>query len=281
MHLGRTGFADHLDDLFRRRSANDRIVDEHDPPAVDQVLDRIELQTNAKRADRLRRLDKRAADIMVANDRLAEIEFPTRSNNRSPRQRPNPAPARRVGIDRMFDRQLFAHLVPRFVDRNAENGRVRTRKIDVLERADGMRLFLKRTSTNRGRFSSMISISPGSTSRTYSASIRSNAHVSDATHHASSSLPRTSGLKPRGSRTATSALGVRNSSRKRAFGLFQNFLDRARQRPSPVSGRCREGWFRCPMSKKRSPRRVPARADVPRQTADCRCGRSRCRHAGR
>ena len=63
-------------------------------------------------------------------------------------------------------------------------------------------------------FASIIAISPGSSSRTYSASIRSKAHVSEATHHESFSLPKTSGRKPLGSRTAISSFGVRKSIEK-------------------------------------------------------------------
>jgi hypothetical protein len=50
--------------------------------------------------------------------------------------------------------------------------------------------------------SSIITISPGSTSRIYSARTRSSAQVSDATIVASFSLPSTSGRNPCGSRAA-------------------------------------------------------------------------------
>ena len=54
-------------------------------------------------------------------------------------------------------------------------------------------------------------ISPGSTSLTYCASIRSNAQVSDASTQASPKRPSARGRKPRGSRIAISSAGVRNS----------------------------------------------------------------------
>jgi hypothetical protein len=50
----------------------------------------------------------------------------------------------------------------------------------------------------------MITISPGSTSRTNSASIRSKAQVSEATTQPSLTLPSESGRIPIGSRTAMS-----------------------------------------------------------------------------
>src|SRR5687767_15815659 len=55
----------------------------------------------------------------------------------------------------------------------------------------------------------MTIISPGSTSRTYFASIRSKAQVSDATTQASSRRPSANGRKPRLSRIAINSFGVR------------------------------------------------------------------------
>jgi hypothetical protein len=89
----------------------------------------------------------------------------------------------------MLDGQPLAHIVPRLIDRTPENYRIGTRKINVLEGADRKRFFFKRKN-ECSPFSSMTSISPGSISRTYSASIKSNAQVSDATHHASFNFPR-------------------------------------------------------------------------------------------
>ncbi|BAF06866.1 Os01g0873200 [Oryza sativa Japonica Group] len=60
---------------------------------------------------------------------------------------------------------------------------------------------------------STTTTSPGSTSRSYVASMRSSAQVSDANTMAPlARRPITRGLKPNGSRTARSLSAVRNSS---------------------------------------------------------------------
>ena len=66
----------------------------------------------------------------------------------------------------------------------------------------------------RRPFSSMITISPGSMSRTRSASISSKAQVSEATTQPSRTRPSDSGRKPIGSRTAISSLGVSTAREK-------------------------------------------------------------------
>ena len=48
MHLEGADFADHLDDLFGGRAADDGIIDQNDSAAVDQILDRIEFQPHAE-----------------------------------------------------------------------------------------------------------------------------------------------------------------------------------------------------------------------------------------
>ena len=60
----------------------------------------------------------------------------------------------------------------------------------------------------------MITISPGSMSRTNSASISSKAQVSEATTQASRTRPSDSGRMPIGSRTAISMVGDRSASEK-------------------------------------------------------------------
>ena len=63
----------------------------------------------------------------------------------------------------------------------------------------------------RNPSSLMTTISPGSISRTYFASIRSKAQVSEAITQASCNRPSASGRKPRGSRIAINSFGVRKS----------------------------------------------------------------------
>ena len=125
-----------------------------------------------------------------------------------------------VGVHRMLDRELLAHFVARFVDRSAEDGRIGPREIDVFECADGRLLWLRTACAIRAPFSSMISISPGSTSRTYSASIRSNAHVSDATHHASLQFAQNQRAKPARIADGDQSFRRQKKQRKCAFGVL-------------------------------------------------------------
>src|SRR3970040_2727929 len=64
-------------------------------------------------------------------------------------------------------------------------------------------------------------ISPGSISLINSASIKSNAQVSDATTTASSSFPRTSGLNPYGSIVAIMNSGERNGGEDAPLHLIR------------------------------------------------------------
>src|SRR5438132_2619512 len=68
VHFARAGIADHLDDLAAGRAADDRIVDHHHALAADDAGDRVELELDAEVADRLRRLDEGAADVMTADE---------------------------------------------------------------------------------------------------------------------------------------------------------------------------------------------------------------------
>ena len=91
------------------------------------------------------------------------------------------------------------------------------------------------------RPSSLITtISPGSISRMYLASIKSKAHVSDATTHASPKRPSASGRNPRGSRIAINSRGVRNNienapSVSRSTSGIASATLAARERATPCS----------------------------------------------
>src|SRR5206468_1281327 len=71
----RTHFANHTNDLTAGRAADDGVVDEHNTFALDEAADRIQFQFYAEVADGLRRLDERAADVMIANETHAEGNF--------------------------------------------------------------------------------------------------------------------------------------------------------------------------------------------------------------
>ena len=91
--------------------------------------------------------------------------------------------------DAALARELAAELLAHLVDVAAEDLAVGTREVDVLEDAV-VRAARARTgaATSTPR-SSITTISPGSTSRSYAASTRSSAQVSDATTTASPTRP--------------------------------------------------------------------------------------------
>src|SRR5229473_2239933 len=167
VHLARARLAEHRNHLAERRSAHERILDQDDALALQQLDDRVVLYLDSEMANRLARLDKGAADIVAAHQRHLERQL--RLLGKAQRRR-----VARVG---------HRH------DGAAANG------------------WNECTPS-----SSMTSISPGSTSRTYSARTRSSAQVSEATIVASLTLPSTIGRKPCGSRTAISACSVSTTS---------------------------------------------------------------------
>ena len=65
VHLDRAGLAQHPDQRALGVAAHDRVVDDDQPLAADDVAQRVELQPDAQLPDRLARLDERAADVGV------------------------------------------------------------------------------------------------------------------------------------------------------------------------------------------------------------------------
>src|SRR5439155_12753304 len=109
VHLARAGFAQQPDDLPGRVATNDRVVDDHEPLAVDRALQRVELEPDAELADRLRRLDERASDVAVLYDafpvgdtrRLREAGRGDRAGVGDP--------DRQVGVGRRLPREVAPH----------------------------------------------------------------------------------------------------------------------------------------------------------------------------
>ena len=136
MHLGRAGVEQHLDDLPGRRAAHDRVVHDHDALAVDDVVDRVELQLHAVLAQPLLGLDERAPDVAVLDQAVGE------------RQPARPRVALRgrragvghgdddVGLGRRLGRQPLAHPDARGVEADAVHPRVGPREVDELEDAE-------------------------------------------------------------------------------------------------------------------------------------------------
>ncbi len=72
MNFLRAGFAHHPDNLFRGRAAHNRIINQDDALAFDQVAYRIQFDAHAETANRLLRLDKGAADVVIAHQAKAK-----------------------------------------------------------------------------------------------------------------------------------------------------------------------------------------------------------------
>ena len=87
------GVAQHADDLAAGGAAHDRVVDDDDALALQDFALGVEFYFNAEIANRLLRLDERAADIMIADQ--AELEGNLRffGDSPSPPARRSPAPA--------------------------------------------------------------------------------------------------------------------------------------------------------------------------------------------
>ncbi len=129
------GLAHHAHDLARGGAAHDRVVDQHDAPALEHVAHRVELDADAHRAQALARLDEGAADVVVAD------QAPLEGQPALPREaerRAHPAVGHRaddVGVGRLLARELAAEREPRLEHRAAEDQAVRAREVDVLEHA--------------------------------------------------------------------------------------------------------------------------------------------------
>jgi hypothetical protein len=63
VHLDRPGLAQHADQRPLGVAADDRVVDDDQPLAADDVAQRVQLQPDAQLPDGLARLDERASDV--------------------------------------------------------------------------------------------------------------------------------------------------------------------------------------------------------------------------
>src|SRR5215469_7882870 len=74
MDFGCAGLAHHAHDLAADGSTDNRIIDEHDAFALQQMADGIVFELHAEITDGLGRLDEGTADVVIADDGLAEGE---------------------------------------------------------------------------------------------------------------------------------------------------------------------------------------------------------------
>ena len=84
MHLDGARLAQHPHQRPLGVAAHDRVVDDDQPLAADDFLERVELEPDAQLADGLRRLDERAPDVGVLRQALPvrECRTPARSRRR-------------------------------------------------------------------------------------------------------------------------------------------------------------------------------------------------------
>src|SRR6266566_7295514 len=129
------GLANHAHDFAAGGAANDGIVHQHHALAFHEAANGIELELDAEIADRLRRLDERSADVMIANQAHAEgnlgFERVADGSGHAGVGHGND----KVRFGGMFAREQAAEHFAALVDGAAENYAVRTREVDVLENA--------------------------------------------------------------------------------------------------------------------------------------------------
>ncbi len=133
MHFARAGLPHHADNLAAGGAAHDRIVHQHDALALQQVAHRVELELDSEIANGLRRLDKRAPHVMVADQRLAErqaalIGIADGGGHAGIRHGDY-----EIGIGGTLARQQAAQILARFFHRAAEHHGIGACEIDVFE----------------------------------------------------------------------------------------------------------------------------------------------------
>jgi hypothetical protein len=136
--LGCSGVAHHIDDLLRGGAAHDGIVHQDDPLALDHFGVRAVLQLHPEVADRIRRLDEGAPDVVVADDPQFEgnprgLGIAERGGHPGIRHRDD-----QVGVHRPFVGKFRADPLARLVDALAVHQAVGAGEIDVLENAQAL-----------------------------------------------------------------------------------------------------------------------------------------------
>ena len=133
--FGRAGLAQELDDALRGRAADDRVVDHDQPLAVDDLAQRIELDRHAPVAQPGRRLDERAPGVPVAVHPLA-VRQAGLLGEPGRRGRPGIRDGHHeVGVDRVLEGQLHAHLATGLVQVATLHVRIGPGEVDQLEDA--------------------------------------------------------------------------------------------------------------------------------------------------
>ena len=135
MDLGGAGLAQHPHHGALGVAADDRVVDDDQPLALDDVVQGVELEPDAELSDRLARLDEGAPDVGVLDQALPEGDarlLGVADGGRGPGLGGRDD---QVGLDRVLAGQRAAHLDARLVHRAAVDRRVGAGEVDVLEDA--------------------------------------------------------------------------------------------------------------------------------------------------
>ena len=135
VHLGSPGLAQHLDERALRVTTNDRVVDDDQALAFDDLAQRVELEADAQLAQGLRGLDERAAHVRVLHEALGEGNPGLlRVADRGRRTRVGRGD-HQVGLDGILAREGGTHLVARGHDPAPTDRRVGAGQVHVLEDA--------------------------------------------------------------------------------------------------------------------------------------------------
>ncbi len=135
VHLARPGVAQHADDLPRRVAAHDRVVDDDDPLAGDDLRQRVELEPQAALAQLLAGLDEGAGDVAVLDQ--AVVAGQPRGAGEARRGRVAGVRHRdhQVGLDRRLAPEDLAHPAAHLLQHLALEAAVGAGEVDVLEDA--------------------------------------------------------------------------------------------------------------------------------------------------
>ena len=269
MHLDRARLEQELHELARGRPADDRVVDDHHPPAVECRAQRVELELDAALAEALVGLDERPADVAVLDEPLAVRDAaPLGISDRgaSPSRARRSASAGASSASRApIRRRTSCSASPSIASRAGE--------VDELEDA-------QRPAVSRNRLAEARSLLVDDHQlRRAAARARGGRRsgrartLSDASTQASSRRPTTRGRMPSGSRRPGHAPRARPLQTRPRCATWC----RPRHRPGRRTGAARSERRspRCRRSTRAGRAARAGRHGGPPCWSDCRCGRAR------
>src|SRR5262245_1469081 len=127
--------AHHLHDLARRRAPHDRVVDKYDPLAGDHGAVGGMLEPDALVANGLRRLNKRATDVVIANDAELVGDFCLLGETDCSRHTRVGHGNNDVGLRGRFASELRTHGLTHVVYVPTADDGVRSREVNVFKNA--------------------------------------------------------------------------------------------------------------------------------------------------